>query len=1165
MTTKNKPNNNLLDSSSYGTLNPISKTTQISKNPRTGMRSSTDTTTPADPLQTARDAERNKFIASATNKEKLRLVNIELYDSIKTYNKSLGQLIIETGLLKKAVTNIFGLDYINYREEIYKMFPDANLQSSGVNSGPEFIPILTVQEIEQLLAYYTNIHISGLSGNDQITIMINKIEDNKKAVLFKLGKIEEIRDIFSNISATKELLKKIFAIINEKMSAGVKGAGQWGVWNISGKNITLADIIDVLTKRYPTVKGGPANTEITQICVLVINMLTTNINIVPVIDKEASENLFAIVSQALEIIFQGLVGTSVTIPSNSNFWKIRDALIGFLNQTQSNSWTFTNPNRQEMKDPDIKKSGDVADQTYGLIDQLGLTEEQTNTLINIIITLRSKTSSSSSETPEQKTARENKFVNDAQIQFIQLINTISKQNPDPGFMTRVFDGINNNMGLLNDIYDLIINPNPAKIQLIVRNIIDTLGQTLTPYEEKQPDFTTDTTSPELSLGSIVDEDVSQEALKFKDTRPQLKPIPYDAEIFIPFGHITPLPPRIEPVPTVLNTLINKVSSIFKEDIKKKNKKVIVKGKKSKDIEMTAIPTDALSNITDFLKEENKELSVNDINEVKEIIDENKNNKPLLTKIKKEFNTFKSKVGNFKIGMRYKVDGHLFETIEGAIAYINLREIAGDNIPEQRYGLLRYDPPDDEGDDEGDDGGGPPGGGRPGRGFAEPRRRRVVFNGLPKKKWLLLLIVIGLLSSGIITLDQIFKKDVKDDGTPATPTQQTPTPTPTDTTGTIVPINPPKKDDTYFQIQKTDFWESVGLSWIIDDYNSLVIRYNSLSPADKKNMDSTITKYYNRFAKLVNIPTLSELKMARQNYEMLMTQYQNAVSNGLDFNTVNNIYLQLQKSIAFLETMTDKYLALENAEGAPNLNKNDADITIDDVDANINQNTYLTTKLDTGKNKAIKDLLSKGMQARIARKLAGKSSLGVVDQELQLYNNYSLVKNDKNDGGLGNIYDNPLIRQNRRYEIKRYLKCNPNPQPFIVPSYRTMYNKSMRDRPILHNVIQIDNTMNYDTGNKLINQKLYSENPPPPQLAKSRLYNPEYHLEKINNEPIVENINNDAIGRSGPYYGLPLSYNQYYQYGNIQQKYNEDFNNYPIQKPIIDIKKSRVLPNSFSLK
>ena len=1160
MTTKNKPNNNLLDSSSYGTLNPISKTTQISKNPRTGMRSSTDTTTPADPLQTARDAERNKFIASATNKEKLRLVNIELYDSIKTYNKSLGQLIIETGLLKKAVTNIFGLDYINYREEIYKMFPNANLQTSGGQYKPGTeIPILSVDDLMQLITYFTGATVT-VSGNDNFTLMMNKIIATRKAVEFKIDGIEDIRTTFQSTSSTQILLEKLFSQIGNIISAHAKGGAQWGIVTATGENITFDLIKKVISLRAKNDKQS-----IFDAITIVLNILSSNPGIIGELPiKLPGQSSNTPTNYIISKLFDSVIGTQETIGNNmSLFWNIRDILIGFLNKTQLGIWSIYNPNRDEIKDPDIKKSGDVADQTYDLIDQLGLTEEQKNTLINIIITLRSKTLSSSSETPEQKIARENKFVNDAQIQFIQLINIITKQNSDPGFMTRAFDAINNNMDLLNDIYDLIITPNPQKIQLIVRNIIDTLGQTLTPYEEKQSDFTTDTTAPELSLGSVVDEDVSQEALKFKDTRPQLKPIPYDAEIFIPFGHITPLPPRIEPEPTVLNTLINKVSSIFKEDIKKKNKKVIVKGKKSKDIEMTAIPTDALSNITDFLKEENKELSVNDIDEVKEIIDENKNNKPLLTKIKKEFNTFKSKVGNFKIGMRYKVDGHLFETIEGAIAYINLREIAGDNIPEQRYGLLRYDPPDDEGDDEGDDGGGPPGGGRPGRGFAEPRRRRVVFNGLPKKKWLLLLIVIGLLSSGIITLDQIFKKDVKDDGTPTIPTQQTPTPT--DTTGTIVPINPPKKDDTYFQIQKTDFWESVGLSWIIDDYNSLVIRYNSLSPADKKNMDSTITKYYNRFAKLVNIPTLSELKMARQNYEMLMTQYQNAVSNGLDFNTVNNIYLQLQKSIAFLETMTDKYLALENAEGAPNLNKNDADITIDDVDANINQNTYLTTKLDTGKNKAIKDLLSKGMQARIARKLAGKSSLGVVDQELQLYNNYSLVKNDKNDGGLGNIYDNPLIRQNRRYEIKRYLKCNPNPQPFIVPSYRTMYNKSMRDRPILHNVIQIDNTMNYDTGNKLINQKLYSENPPPPQLAKSRLYNPEYHLEKINNEPIVENINNDAIGRSGPYYGLPLSYNQYYQYGNIQQKYNEDFNNYPIQKPIIDIKKSRVLPNSFSLK
>jgi hypothetical protein len=348
------------------------------------------------------------------------------------------------------------------------------------------------------------------------------------------------------------------------------------------------------------------------------------------------------------------------------------------------------------------------------------------------------------------------------------------------------------------------------------------------------------------------------------------------------------------------------------------------------------------------------------------------------------------------------------------------------------------------------------------------------------------------------------------------------------------------------------------------YNGLVDKYNESSPEDKKKYGDIVQDYYNKFSEMTGSVSLQDLKFARQRYDDLYAQYQDAMSQGLSFEKINSIYQSLKISISYLNAMSDKYVDLENGRFGWTKNKNDADVTIDDVDSTVSINTSLGER---GGKKAIVDssfaLLSKGMRERIARKLAGKTDNGI-DQEQQEFINYSIAPPN---AGLGSVYTNPLVARNKEYERKQYLNCKPNPKGKITPSMNVLVRKSKQPYTRFHNPVQIDDQFNYDSGNKMINQKLYEENPTPKSFHLSRLYNPEYHLEQINNIPLIQ-TNSDIIGRRPPYYGLPLTENQNYQYGNIQYDYNERFNNYPntmiISKPI-NIKARRSLPNSYSLK
>lgn len=460
-----------------------------------------------------------------------------------------------------------------------------------------------------------------------------------------------------------------------------------------------------------------------------------------------------------------------------------------------------------------------------------------------------------------------------------------------------------------------------------------------------------------------------------------------------------------------------------------------------------------------------------------------------------------------------------------------------------------------------------------------------FRGLDVKTWIRLLAVIVVLASGIVTIDDLIKseQDINKDGTTSPPGddgKNPPTPS--------VPTKPPSTGgsgtpgedffpDKYSKINHSELWDSIGLGSVIDTYNAYVDEYNearqnkSLTKADLKIMNKRINDYYGKFAAATNTPTLPELVKAKSIYDNLRKEYDSASEKGLSFSNIIMLYKNLRDAANHVDELTSKYLDIENGIFGTAKSKDDADITIDDDDyANIS--AKMTTSLG-GKSKLMKpaqSILSKGMIERISRKLNNQASF--TNEELNDFNSFGMVKDYNYPNGLGSIENNPLIRRNKEYEIQQYLKCNPNPKPYIVPSKNKLEQYADADGTKYFHEIQNTDGVYENPFYVAKNKKVTLSNPydnAGDQFNKSILFNP-----PIN--PKVKNVETGSnMIRSGPYYGV--NKDPCYQYGNIEYKYNEKLNKYPLTniEPMVKptrqykiaskvVKKSRV-PDSYSLK
>ena len=477
-----------------------------------------------------------------------------------------------------------------------------------------------------------------------------------------------------------------------------------------------------------------------------------------------------------------------------------------------------------------------------------------------------------------------------------------------------------------------------------------------------------------------------------------------------------------------------------------------------------------------------------------------------------------------------------------------------------------------------------------------------FRGLTAKQWAKLLAVIFVLSTGAVTIDDLIKseQDINKDGTTSPPSGGGGGGGDSGGTSSVprVPTKPPstggggggggKPDDNFFpdqysKLNHSELWDSIGLGSVIDTYNGYVDQYNksrkdkSLTNADIKILNKKITDFYGKFAEATNTPTLPELVKARSIYDNLRKEYDKASENGLSFSSIIMLYKNLRDAANHVDDLTSKYLDIENGLFGTAKSKDDSDVTIDDHDdafANI------TTKANTsmgGKAKALVDpgskILSKGMIERIARKLNNQANADQgVNEELQRFDAFSMVKDYDYPTGLGTIEDNPLMRRNKEYEIKQYLTANPNPRPYNVPSRERLERVSKTDGTQYFMAIQNTNGVHENPNYVPMGKEVKFSNPNDicgSKFEKSKLFNPPVAPKK-KNVPTGSNMI-----RSGPYQGVNVD--QYYQYGSVEYKHNEKFNKYPLtdmqpdQKPKQHykiaaklIKKSRV-PDTYSLK
>jgi len=1144
-----------------------------------------------DPIYDASQTKKNKFIATATDKQKFRLAMIDYVDSIKSYNSSISRLV-KFGLTESTIKLFFDAQYLDINTEVNNMYKglNLNLQSSGVGE----IPILDPGELTTILNTILNMNIRTDNDTrstrmraiiDRFTTVRQGININTEVLIRAYNNFQNVSDAVTFLQA---MIQRVQSIVSPSSNPLVTTTQ-----NIQGY-VSVKDLLDAFKKRLKTIEdGGGADADqafaqsIKDLLTVIINYISQFIDV-----DQTVRNVIALNKKSGEYkkIANLLIGAIDANALTDIRYIITEFLKANINQNQSTrNWTFT---ENELKQGEnIKKpdDGTIEDRTYrSIIDVITLTQEQQDILIKIIENLSKKL-----VTDEIK-MNDDVFFTGVQNIFIEINNEIVQSITDnitfSGLFTNILNTINSNFETLNTIFNLITKPTET-ISTVIRDIIDSA---LTTYDEGQLDIiqsdikpvgqsvpvadaTSSSSSASLLSGGVpivaTDEDefetwiindysystVEQRNIQKEETRIRAtKALTY---LSTDYGERK----YDDPLDIIIRNKINKAyDDVIYDDVIKENN--IIQGN---------------DNVEEKKEDEIKQ-NENIISRIRNIINRIKPKVNVRQKLQRVMNELRNKFKKFKLVRRYAVqfkksDGTIerkaFSTNDEARAWLAERGVLDiEMIVKIKYGLVRDveenveedveeplpppGPPGPPGPPP--DGGGDPSGGRNRRNRRIVRRIRTVFNGLTRKEYLLLLISIIFLSVSAVSLDDIFKKnnDVDDKGK-TTPPDKTPDKTP----GGNIPSG---GDNMFNKINHNSIWDSVGLGEAIDTYNSLLTKYYNLPKSQQKAYEDTLAKYYKQFSDMTQTPELNELINARKAYDGLKLAYDNAMSNGASYDTINGIYNSLKTSILTLNTLSDKYVDLENGRFGWRKTKDSPDVTIDDIDTSISMNT----KLSTGKGgKAIKDtsyaLLSKGMLERIKRKMQGGGdfSSGIIAEQ-QDFINYSLIPPN---AGLGTAQNNPLIYRNLEYDRIKYLNCNKNPESIKQPNINQLIKNSKQKKPQLHNVIQLDDTMNYENGNKMINQKLYNELPTPNAFSRSRLYNPEYHTEELNKQKLIQ-TGNDMIGRGGPYYGLSTNENQYYQYGSIQYKQNEDLNKYQGTYPKIHYtKERRKLPNTYSLK
>lgn len=1069
-----------------------------------------------DVLKSAQDVKSKQYKATATQKQRYKLSLYELNDAINGNNRLVSQLI-DIGFTERAIEMLFGLKYMNVKEVLQRLFPDSNLAYSGVGE----VPIGDPAAVEQIMAGIID-NIVGREMNTTASAAVSGAivaqNEEVKTIQAETKEQTEQKEKITNLKGSMKLSQAIVWHVNDTLSLSDSGITNLkGLIESGDRDLSIALITQIINY----IESILTNDQITK-----LNEQITTIRANTLGDTTYSE--------IVKILMNSLLNSRQQADIRNIVRNYLDKLI-----KKKESSIKLSDEVEAIPGESVKKP--IEDTAYTQISTaLNLNEAQKNILINIIIKLRDVLNKKDEEMKDEN------FFNRVQAIFSSIIE--AKEPTDT--IEKVFNFIFETAKFIDEIAGLITN-RKGSIPSTVKNILDELK--LQPIKS---------TGINVITGESVSTTSSAEAVRIQPDDLTSTTLGFDEQEKQRSGPEQTKNLQQNTTRTPQMRFVNRTTDIIRESFSRQIQEATDQFKKKINDELADVKKKfKFRGVEEKYERDDEKVVLGDEVEMtqaafqrmtQETVDNatslNRLPESRLQALRRRMNEFRQRVGDFRLGRvvqaRYTRNGvstiyGLFESEEKAQADMYDSDLTDDEIASIRYkpkyGVIIA----------------PPGGGDPlGDNTLAGTGER--FSGLSPKDFLYLIIILGLLAGGSIKLSDIFKEPRPDKPAGDGPVPDKP------------PAPPAKKKDedgNFIKLDHNSFWDSVGLGGVIDTYNGMVDNYNRMSKEDKIKYGEIVGRFYDKFATIVNVPTLTQLKEARARYDSIRLNYDRAMESGASFEVLNGIYFELVKSKAFIDEMTNKYLDLENKTFGLNKGKDDADVTIDDVDASISINT----SLKGGKSRAVIDdnyaLLSKGMTERIKRKLMNKDSnyMSGVIGENKSFINFSLIKDLDYPQGLGT--DNPLQFRNKEYEIKQHTNNYSNPQPFKVPSMNKLIKSSKLNKPQLNNVIQIDNKMDDSYGFKY--EGLQNPNIPPDKFIKSRLFNPEYVLEKIRENKKPVQTHNDEI-RFGSYVGI--NDNQYFQGGNRQQKQNEELNKYPdTMNKEKDIKKNRKLPNSYSLK
>ena len=176
---------------------------------------------------------------SVSMRDKVRIQYMDFFESIMKYNRTIAK-IADTGLTLQSIKILFNAQYINYKEEMQKLNPDANLQYSGGKGsgvGPVEIPLLSPDQIMELIYALFGNEYQSASATYAIGQILNSIRLRRVQIDAEQEQINLSYNGFNNIGVSDQLIQAFF----NRFRIDRNLYNRYGAFAISadGKNISV--------------------------------------------------------------------------------------------------------------------------------------------------------------------------------------------------------------------------------------------------------------------------------------------------------------------------------------------------------------------------------------------------------------------------------------------------------------------------------------------------------------------------------------------------------------------------------------------------------------------------------------------------------------------------------------------------------------------------------------------------------------------------------------------------------------------------------------------------------------------------------------------------------------------------------------------------------------